>query len=194
MKSICVFCGSSAGAQPEYMTAARNLGKNLAANKINLVYGGASVGLMGAVADEVLAHGGHVIGVIPKILMTKEVAHHGLTDLRIVDSMHSRKALMAELSDGFIALPGGFGTFEELCEIVTWSQLGLHQKPIGVLDVLDYYKPLKELVNKGIEEKFIREQYKDLVVFANSSEELLQKFSTYQPLDVPKWIRSPSQT
>lgn len=194
MKSICVFCGSSAGAQPEYMTAARNLGKTLAANKITLVYGGASVGLMGAVADEVLAHGGHVIGVIPKILMTKEVAHHGLTDLRVVDSMHSRKALMAELSDGFIALPGGFGTFEELCEIVTWSQLGLHQKPIGVLDVLDYYKPLKELVNKGIEEKFIREQYKDLVVFANSSEELLQKFSTYQPLDVPKWIRSPSQT
>nr|WP_295899951.1 TIGR00730 family Rossman fold protein [uncultured Bdellovibrio sp.] len=194
MKSICVFCGSSAGAQPEYMTAARNLGKTLAANKITLVYGGASVGLMGAVADEVLAHGGHVIGVIPKILSTKEVAHLGLTDLRVVDSMHSRKALMAELSDGFIALPGGFGTFEELCEIVTWSQLGLHQKPIGVLDVLDYYKPLKELVNKGIEEKFIREQYKDLVVFANSSEELLQKFSTYQPLDVPKWIRSPSQT
>ncbi|MEK2645974.1 LOG family protein [Bdellovibrio sp. BCCA] len=194
MKSICVFCGSSAGAQPEYMSAARNLGKTLATNKITLIYGGASVGLMGAVADEVLAHGGHVTGVIPKILMTKEVAHHGLTDLRVVDSMHSRKALMAELSDGFIALPGGFGTFEELCEIVTWSQLGLHQKPIGVLDVLDYYKPLKELVNKGIEEKFIREQYKDLVVFAESAEDLLKKFSTYQPLDVPKWIRSPSET
>ncbi|WP_374073949.1 TIGR00730 family Rossman fold protein [Bdellovibrio bacteriovorus] len=194
MKSVCVFCGSSPGAQPEYLEAARDLGRTLAQNDITLVYGGASVGLMGAVADAVLAEGGHVIGVIPKILMTKEVAHHGLQDLRVVDSMHSRKALMAELSDGFIALPGGFGTFEELCEIVTWSQLGLHQKPIGVLDVLDFYKPLKELVNKGIEQKFIREQYKELIAFAKTPENLLQKFSSYKPLDVPKWIRSTSET
>lgn len=194
MKSICVFCGSSSGAQPEYMTAAQELGKTLASQNITLVYGGASVGLMGAVADAVLSEGGQVIGVIPQILMTKEVAHHKLTDLRVVDSMHSRKALMAELSDGFIALPGGFGTFEELCEIVTWSQLGLHQKPIGVLDVLDYYKPLKELVNKGIQQEFIREQYKDLVLFATTASELLSKFSSHKPLEVPKWIRSTSET
>lgn len=194
MKSVCVFCGSSPGAQPEYLEAARDLGRTLAQKDITLVYGGASVGLMGAVADAVLSEGGHVIGVIPKILMTKEVAHHGLQDLRVVDSMHSRKALMAELSDGFIALPGGFGTFEELCEIVTWSQLGLHQKPIGVLDILDFYKPLKELVNKGIDQKFIREQYKELIAFAKTPEDLLQKFSSYKPLDVPKWIHSTSET
>ena len=135
LKQICVFCGSNLGARTAYVEAAENLGKLLGKRGIGLVYGGGKVGLMGKIADSVLASGGEVIGVIPKSLMRKEIAHAGLTDLRVVDSMHQRKALMAELSDGFVALPGGFGTFEEFCEIVTWAQLGLHAKPCGILNV-----------------------------------------------------------
>ncbi|KHD87702.1 MAG: hypothetical protein OM95_12810 [Bdellovibrio sp. ArHS] len=194
MKSICVFCGSSPGARPEYIAMAKLLGTTLAQKDITLIYGGAQVGLMGAVADAVMAAGGKAIGVIPQLLMTKEVAHARLTELRVVDSMHSRKALMSELSDAFIALPGGFGTFEELFEITTWAQLGLHQKPIGVLDVAGFYTPLKGLVEAGMHEQFIREEYRSLMVFADSPEEMLEKFAHYVPQPLPKWINSSSQT
>ncbi|WP_413568211.1 TIGR00730 family Rossman fold protein [Bdellovibrio sp. HCB117] len=194
MKKICVFCGSSSGVRPEYLEMARELGKTFAMNGIALVYGGAKIGLMGAMADSCLAHGGKVIGVIPQVIMQKEVAHTGLTDLQVVDSMHTRKARMAELADAFIALPGGFGTFEELCEIVTWAQLGLHQKPIGVLDVHEFYKPLKELIESGMREGFIRDEYKGLVVFANSPDDILNKFASYTPVPTPQWIKSTAQT
>lgn len=194
MKKICVFCGSSSGVRPEYLEMARELGKTFAMNGITLVYGGAKIGLMGVMADSCLAHGGKVIGVIPQVIMQKEVAHTGLTDLQVVDSMHTRKARMAELADAFIALPGGFGTFEELCEIVTWAQLGLHQKPIGVLDVHEFYKPLKELIESGMREGFIRDEYKGLVVFANSPDDILNKFASYTPVPTPQWIKSTAQT
>src|SRR5690349_17138672 len=142
MKNICVFCGSSPGLNPLYMSSAKALGAVLVREGLGLVYGGASVGLMGAVADEVMRLGGQAIGVIPRDLLTREVAHRGLTELHEVASMHERKALMEELSDGFIALPGGFGTFEEFCEILTWAQIGIHTKPTGLLDINGYYKTL----------------------------------------------------
>ena len=194
MKSICVFCGSSPGAKPQYLDIARELGTTLAKENITLVYGGASVGLMGAVADAVIAAGGNVIGVIPQILMTKEVAHHGLKDLRVVSSMHERKALMAELAEGFIALPGGYGTFEELFEIITWAQLGLHQKPVGVLNVEGYYEPLLQMVATCLSEQFIREQHKGLLLVDKTPSALLEKFRRYKAPELPKWIRSPSET
>ncbi len=194
MKRICVFCGSNPGSQPEYLQAAQNLGTLLAKNHIELVYGGASIGLMGAVSDAVLAANGHVIGVIPKLLMRKEVAHQNLKDLRVVNSMHERKALMAELSDGFIAMPGGFGTFEELCEILTWAQLGLHQKPIGLLNIQDYYASLLALFDNGVKEQFIRPQHRNFVLNSHEPEQLLQKMTDYKPVEVKKWIKSPAET
>ena len=176
MKAICVFCGSRPGVHPEYMEAASALGTELARRKIKLVYGGASIGLMGAVADAVLSGGGEAVGVIPQLLFNKEVAHKGLTDLRVVASMHERKALMADLSDGFIALPGGFGTFEEFCEILTWNQIGLHKKPTGLLDVRNYYRPLVELFDHGVAEGFISVENRAFVHVAKSTGELLKKF------------------
>src|SRR5215471_18265386 len=166
LKRVCVFCGSNVGARSAYVEAAESLGKLLVDRKMGLVYGGGKVGLMGKVADTVLAAGGEVIGVIPQSLMRREIAHAGLTDLRVVDSMHQRKALMAELSDAFIALPGGFGTFEELCEIVTWAQLGLHAKPCGVLNVEGYYDQLLGLFDHGVEEKFLHPVNRALVIAA----------------------------
>ena len=151
----CVFCGSSAGTNPVYRAAATELGTALAAANIELVYGGGHVGLMGAVADAVLAAGGTVIGVIPRALAEREVAHSGLTKLHVVESMHERKALMADLSDGFVALPGGFGTFEEFCEAVTWVQLGIQAKPCVLLDVNGYYEPLIAMFDRAVEDGFV---------------------------------------
>ncbi len=194
MKRICVFCGSSPGARPEYMNIAAELGALLAKENIGLVYGGASVGLMGAVADATLAAGGEVIGVIPKHLFRKEIAHQGLADLRIVNSMHERKALMEELSSGFIALPGGFGTFEEFFEIITWAQLGLHQKPAALLNVLGYYDSLLALLNRGIQDQFIREEHRQLVLSSESPSEILTLMKNYRPSALPKWIQDETET
>ena len=176
MKSICVFCGSRPGQHPEYIEAAKALGTLLGERKIRLVYGGASVGLMGAVADAALAAGGEVVGVIPQLLFNKEVAHKNLTDLRVVKSMHERKALMADLSDAFIAMPGGFGTFEEFCEILTWNQIGLHKKPMGLLDTRSYYRPLIELFDHGVIEGFISAENRAVVQVAKSPVDLVNKF------------------
>lgn len=163
--------------------------RTLASRGIDLVYGGGRVGLMGVVADEMLRCGREVIGIIPQAIATREVAHQELTDLRIVRSMHERKSLMAELSDGFIALPGGFGTFEELFEVITWSQLGIHSKPIGVLNSAGYYDPLLEMIDRGINEEFIRPQYRDLIVVSEDSDDLLDRMETFQPVEgLTKWI------
>jgi uncharacterized protein (TIGR00730 family) len=187
MKRVCVFCGSNSGAKAEYLESAKRLGALLAELRIGLVYGGASVGLMGAVADSALAAGGEVIGVIPKHLVAKEVAHAGLTDLRVVQSMHERKALMAELSDGFIALPGGFGTFEEFCEVLTWSQLGIHRKPTALLNTARYYDPLLQMMDNGVREGFIKRHHRDLVLSADDSKLLVERMLAYQAIEVPKF-------
>ena len=175
MKRICVFAGSSFGARLEYVAAASELGRVLATRGIGLVYGGARVGLMGAVADAVLAGGGSVIGVIPRALVEKEVAHDGLTELRVVGSMHERKALMADLSDGFIALPGGYGTLDESFEILTWAQLGFHQKPIGLLNVAGFFEPLLAWVERAIAEDFIKPVYRGLLLADTDTDALLDR-------------------
>lgn len=188
MKRICVYCGSSNGTRPSYVEAARALGKSLVRRGLGLVYGGSNVGLMGALADTVIAQGGEVIGVIPEPLVAKEVAHAGLPDLRVVGSMHERKALMAELADGFIALPGGFGTLEEFCEIVTWVQLGLHRKPCGLLNVEGYYDGLLSFINHMMTESFVRPEYRSVVLTDSEADGLLDKFSKYEPPALKKWI------
>jgi uncharacterized protein (TIGR00730 family) len=187
-KKICVFCGSNSGAQPAYEQAARELGELLASRNIGLVYGGGRVGLMGTVADTVLAAGGQVVGVIPQGLMRKEIAHAGLTELRVVASMHERKATMEQLSDAFIAMPGGFGTFEELCEIVTWAQLGLHQKPCGILNVNGYYDPLLELFDRAVREEFLHPMNRALAVAEEAPGNLLAQLESYQVPRVEKWL------
>ncbi len=189
MRRVCVFCGSSFGARHIFADAARAVGRALVTRGLALVYGGGSVGLMGVVADAVLAAGGEVIGIIPRSMATKEIAHHGLSDLRVVDSMHERKAQMAELADAFLALPGGFGTFEELLEMITWSQLGIHRKPIGVFNVASYFDPLLELVDRGIHEEFIRPEYRGLFVTADDADVLLEQLAAYvPPPPILKWI------
>lgn len=189
IERICVFCGSNSGIKDIYQKAARTLAGALAEREIDLVYGGGSIGLMGIIADEMLRLKREVIGIIPHGIAAREIAHQGLTDLRIVRSMHERKSLMAELSDGFIALPGGFGTFEELLEIITWAQLGIHQKPIGILNVAGYYDILGEMVERGIEEGFIRPQYRHLLGIFSEVEGLLDWMKRYEPLEgVTKWI------
>jgi hypothetical protein len=175
MRRICVFSGSSDGRQPAYRAAARALGQTLIARGIELVYGGAHVGLMGAVADAVLEGGGHVIGVIPHALVAKEVAHMGISDLRIVSSMHERKALMADLSDGFIAMPGGWGTLEELFEVLTWGQLGLHRKPCGLLNVAGYFDPLVAFFRHAFDEQFVKRPYEQLLPVESSAAALLDR-------------------
>jgi uncharacterized protein (TIGR00730 family) len=188
MKRVCVFCGSSPGVRPEYRAAAEELGSLLAERSIGLVYGGARVGIMGAVADAVLARGGEAVGVIPRALVSKEVAHQGLTELHVVGTMHERKALMADLSDGFVALPGGFGTFEEFCEVLTWSQLGFHPKPCGLLNVADYYAPLLALFDHGVREGFIRPRHRALVLTETDPEALLARMDAFVPPSGDKWI------
>ena len=188
MKRIAVYCGSSKGVRPEYETAARELGALLAHAKIELVYGGGCVGLMGVVADAVLKHGGHVIGVIPEKLVIKEVVHEKLPDLRVVKTMHERKALMAGLADGFIALPGGFGTCEEFFEVLTWSQLGWHKKPFGLLDIAGFYKSLLEFLDHTCNEGFIRPPHRELVLVADEPEKMLQKMREFKPSSEMKWV------
>jgi uncharacterized protein (TIGR00730 family) len=190
---ICVFCGSSAGFSGTYRAAAAELGRVLKAQGLGLVYGGGRIGLMGVLADAVLAHGGQVIGVIPQPMVSREIWHSGLTELRIVPSMHARKSLMAELADAFIALPGGFGTFEEFCEMVTWSQLGIHRKPCGLLNVDGYYDPLLEMFDHAVVEGFLKRENRELVLASPNCEELLEKMQAFEPVVVRKWIE-PSQT
>ena len=189
---VCVFAGSSAGARPDYRVAAGNLGTLMAARRIDLVYGGARVGLMGAVADAVLAGGGRVTGVIPKALVDKEVVHTGLTDLRIVASMHQRKALMVDLSDAFIALPGGWGTLDEMFEILTWAQLGLHRKPCGLLNVQKYFDRLLAFLDHTIEQGFVRSEYGSLLSTSDDPAALLDALHTQTPPTVEKWIDTAS--
>jgi len=188
MKRICVFSGSSPGARPEYREAAADLGSTLARSGLGLVYGGAKVGLMGALADAALAAGGHVVGVIPQVLVQKEVAHAGLTDLRVVSSMHERKGLMAELSDGFIALPGGMGTLEELAEVLTWAQLGMHRKPCGLLNVAGYYDGLAAFLDHAVGERFILPAHRNMLLVATTAKDLLESFASYRAPVVEKWI------
>jgi uncharacterized protein (TIGR00730 family) len=195
MKRLCVFCGSNAGHNPIYRTEAEKLGRQLAERHIELVYGAGNIGLMGAVADSCLDAGGTVIGVIPEALMGKEVEgravdHRALTRIEVVDSMHTRKARMAELSDGFIALPGGFGTFEEFCEILTWGQLGFHVKPMGLLNVNGFYDPLLAMFDKAVAEGFLRQQNRDMALAASDIATLLTAMATYQPEPVSKWLKS----
>jgi uncharacterized protein (TIGR00730 family) len=191
LRRVCVFCGSSLGARPEYAEAAAALGAELAARDVGLVYGGADVGLMGLVADTCRAAGGQVVGVIPRSLVEAEVAHTDLDDLRVVDSMHERKALMAELSDGFVTLPGGFGTLEEFCEVLTWSQLGLHDppKPCGLLDVAGYWRPLLDLCDRGVAEGFIRPGHRGLVLAESAPGPLLDALAAWEPPPpTRKWV------
>jgi uncharacterized protein (TIGR00730 family) len=192
MRAVCVFCGSSDGRRPEYRAAATELGMLLGAAGITVVFGGASVGLMGAVADAALAAGGKVIGVIPRGFADRELAHPGLTELHLTDSMHERKALMADLSDGFVALPGGLGTLEELAEITTWAQLGLHHKPVGVLDVptaegAGFYSLLLDFVDHMVAEGFAAPANRALIVQAETPGELFDKLLAWRPLDTVRW-------
>ena len=181
LRRVCVFTGSSVGARPTYAAAARALAGVLVARGIGLVYGGGSIGLMGVLADAVLAGGGEVVGVIPRPLATKEIAHQYLADLRVVPSMHERKALMTELADGFIALPGGFGTFDELFEAITWAQLGLHHKPIALLDVDRYFTPLLALFDRATDEGFVRPEYRALVIDDVDPVRLLARMAEHRP-------------
>ncbi|MFU2014327.1 TIGR00730 family Rossman fold protein [Peribacillus butanolivorans] len=188
MKTLAVFCGSSKGASNVYLEAAKKLGKELAKRNITLVYGGACVGIMGAVADSVLEAGGKVIGVMPSFLEKREISHKNLTELIVVDSMHERKAKMAELSDGFIALPGGPGTLEEFFEIFTWAQLGLHHKPCGLLNINHYYDPLVALFNHMSDEQFLHEKYRSMALVDVEPNGLLDQFNTYEPPTVKSFI------
>ena len=194
MMRIGVFCGSSEGARPDYADAARALAAELVKRKLGLVYGGGSVGLMGVLADTALAAGGEVIGVIPGPLASRELAHPGLTEMRVVGSMHERKATMASLVDGFIALPGGLGTFEETLEILTWAQLGIHRKPVGVLNVAGYWDGLLRMLSHAVREGFVRRDYLALLLFGDTPAELLDRFERWQPPTFPRAWLDPSQT
>jgi len=188
LRRLCVFCGSSRGSDPRHADAAADLGRLLAGRGIGLVFGGGSVGLMGVVADAVLAGGGQAIGVIPHGLAARELAHRGVPDMRVVPTMHARKALMAELADGFVALPGGMGTFDELFEIVTWAQLGIHSKPVGVLDVAGYYDPLVALLDHAVAAGFVSAQGRALVIVETQAPRLLDRMASYAPPRVPEWV------
>jgi hypothetical protein len=188
VRTVCVFAGSNAGVHDEYRAAADHLGRALAERGLTLVYGGAHVGLMGAMADAALAAGGEVVGVIPESLVAKEIAHSRLTELRIVSSMHERKALMSDLADAFVALPGGWGTWEEFFEVLTWAQLGLHRKPCGLLNVLGYFDPLLAFVDHSIVEGFVRREYRSMICVDASPTRLLDQLATYIPPTVQKWI------
>jgi uncharacterized protein (TIGR00730 family) len=188
LQSVCVFCGSSQGLDPAYTEAARSLGRTLAEANIRLVFGGGHVGLMGVVSNAALEAGGEVIGVIPRSLVERELAHAGLTDLRIVGSMHERKAMMSNLSEGFITLPGGTGTLEEFFEVLTWAQLGEHEKPCGLLNVAGYYDPLLAVFDHMIDKGFLSESNRALVLVESEPERLLWGLERYQPLKTAKWI------
>src|SRR5216684_1279408 len=181
MKRICVFCGSSLGARPAYKDAAQRLGELLAERGIGLVFGGGCVGMMGAVADAALAKGGEVIGVIPESLVRREIGHPGVTKLHVVETMHQRKALMADLSDAFIALPGGYGTLEEICEAVTWSQLGIQQKPCGLLNIEGYWDGLLAFLDHSVDEKFVRPENSELILVATNPDGMLERLMEWKP-------------
>ncbi|WP_243547324.1 TIGR00730 family Rossman fold protein [Pseudodesulfovibrio tunisiensis] len=188
MKRICVYLGSNPGNRPEYRQAAVALGRELAERGIGVVYGGSSVGLMGRLADAALEAGGEVVGVIPELLVQKEIAHEGLTDIHVVTSMHQRKKRMADLSDGFIALPGGIGTLEEFFEVLTWNQLGYHAKPCGLLDVNGYYKCMADHFDRMVDEGFLMSEHRSMVLTSDTPADLLDKFAAYEPPVVEKWI------
>jgi uncharacterized protein (TIGR00730 family) len=190
IRRVCVFAGSNRGHAAPFADAARALGREIFARGWGAVYGGGSVGLMGVLADEVLRAGGEVIGVIPEMLATKELLHTGVTKMHVVPSMHARKALMAELADAFIALPGGYGTFEETLEIITWGQLGIHRKPIGLLNVDGFYNPLVEFFDHAIAAGFIRPEQRDLWIIANEPGPLLDRLTRHELPAVRKWIRT----
>ena len=188
MKRVCVFCGSRNGTRDQYVAAARRTGEALARRGIGLVYGGGGIGLMGVLADAAVSAGGDVVGVIPEALMAREVAHRGLTDLRVVASMHERKALMAELADAFVALPGGFGTLEEFCEALTWAQLGIHRKPCGLLNVEGFFDPLLSLFDHAVRERFVSPDHRSLVVVEEDPERLLDALSRWEPPALERWM------
>lgn len=188
LKSLCVYCGSSSGRRELYAEAARALAQTMVERNIRLVYGGAGIGVMGAVADEVLRLGGEAIGVIPQALMRKEVAHEGLSELHVTPSMHARKTLMAELADGFVALPGGIGTFEEILEVWTWGQLGFHRKPCGLLNVDGYYDGLIAFLDHSAREGFVRAQHREMLVVETEAAALLERFAAYEPPALPRWV------
>ncbi len=188
MQSVCVFCGSSQGNDPAYTQAARSLGRTLAEANVRLVFGGGHVGLMGVISNAALEAGGEVIGIIPKSLVERELAHPGLTDLRIVGSMHERKAMMSDLSEGFIALPGGTGTLEEFFEVLTWAQLGEHRKPCGLLNVAGYYDPLITIFDHMVRKGFLSASNRSLVLVEAEPAALIGRLEEYEPPAKPKWI------
>jgi uncharacterized protein (TIGR00730 family) len=188
LKRLCVFCGSSAGERPAYAVAARDLGRTLAQRGLGIVFGGGKVGLMGVLAEAALAAGGKIIGVIPEALVAREIAHNGLTELRVVRSMHERKTLMADLADGFIALPGGYGTFEEFLEAVTWTQLGIHKKPCGLLNIDGYYDALLALLDRAVADGFVRQANRSLVLDASDVPTLLEKLGAFRSTAAESWI------
>ncbi len=189
MRRVCVFCGSSPGARPAYTTATRELARTLADAGIGIVYGGGGVGLMGELADATLDAGGQIVGVIPRALMEREIGHRGVTDLRVVDSMHERKALMAELADAFVALPGGLGTLEELFEVYTWAQLGLHRKACGLVDVEGYYSRLAGFLDHAVAERFVRAEHRSMLIVESEPRAMLERLESFEPDALePKWI------
>ena len=188
MRRVCVFCGSRSGNRPAYVEGTRALAAALVERDLEVVYGGGRVGLMGELADATLALGGRVIGVIPEALRTKELAHEGLTELRVVASMHERKATMAELADAFVALPGGYGTLEEFCEVLTWAQLGLHGKPCGLLDVGGYWQPLLEVFDTAVREGFVARAQRELVLLDADPAALLAALEAFRPRPVTRWM------
>lgn len=190
MKAVCVYCGSSPGRLDAYADAARALGQTLVARDLGLVYGGASIGLMGLIADTVLQLGGRAVGVIPQALARKEVVHRHLTELHVTQSMHERKTMMAELSDGFIAMPGGIGTFEEIFEIWTWAQLGIHAKPCGLLNVAGYFDALTSFLDHATAEEFLKPPHRALLIVEQQPQALLDRFASYQSPNTKKWLES----
>ena len=188
LRTVCTYAGSLDGARPQYRAGAEEFARLLAADGIGIVYGGGRAGLMGAIADAARAEGGSVTGVIPRQLVEREVAHQDLADLRVVGSMHERKALMAELSDAFVAVPGGIGTLEELVEVFTWAQLGMHAKPVALLDIDGYYRGLVEFFDHATVEGFLRPATREMLVVAADPAELLARLRTYEPPHVPQWI------
>lgn len=193
MNALCVFCGSHAGSDPAYAGAAERLGETLANAGITLVYGGGHVGLMGVVADAALGAGGEVVGVMPRALVEREIGHTGLTKLHVVSSMHERKAMMSGLSEGFIALPGGNGTLEEFFEVLTWAQLGEHDKPCGILNVAGYYDPLLAVFDRMVERDFLKAEHRELVLVEEDPAALLERFEGYEPPRTIKWIEGPER-
>jgi len=187
MVSICIFCGSSAGKNSSYQSAAVNLGQLLVEKNLRLIYGGGNIGLMGEIAQTVINGGGQAIGVIPQFLVDKELVYHDLTEIRVVDSMHERKAAMAGLADAFIAMPGGFGTLEETVEVLTWTQLGLHRKPIGLLNIDGYYDSLNDFFNHMVKEGFLLQEYKDMLLIEEDPAALLESLTTFELPNVDKW-------